>query len=57
MGKYDKDFMKIKFNSDGNIPLNKQLNVPTIAVIIRNTFEKDGKYYPQTFLEECVYEV
>ena len=57
MGKYDKDFMKIKFNSDGNIPLNKQLNVPTIGVIIRNTFEKDGKYYPQTFLEECVYEV
>ena len=57
MGKYDKDFMKIKFNSDGNIPLNKQLNVPTIAGIIRNTFEKDGKYYPQTFLEECVYEV
>ena len=39
-GKYDKDFMKIKFNSDGNIPLNKQLNLPTITVIIRNIFDK-----------------
>ena len=48
-GEYDKDFMKIKFNLDDNIPLNKQLNFPTITVIIRNIFEKDGKYYPQIF--------
>ena len=56
-GEYDKDFMKIKFNLDDNIPLNKQLNFPTITVIIRNIFEKDGKYYPQIFLDECLYEV
>ena len=48
-GEYDKDFMKIKFNSDDNILLNKQLNFPTITVIIRNIFETDGKYFPQTF--------
>ena len=48
-GEYDKDFMKIKFNSDDNIPLNKQLNFPTITVIIRNIFEKNGKYHPQAF--------
>ena len=57
MAEYDKDFMKIKFNSDDNIPLNKQLNFSTITVIIRNIFEKDGKYYPQIFLDECLYEV
>ena len=56
-GEYVKDFMKIKFNSDDNIPLNKQLNFPTLTVIIRNIFEKDGKYYPQIFLDECLYEV
>ena len=39
VGKYSKDYMKIKFNSNDNIPLNKQLNFPTIAVIIRNIFE------------------
>ena len=56
-GKYDKDFMKIKFNSSDDIPLNKQLNFPTITGIIRNIFEKDGKYYPQSFLDEYSYEV
>ena len=57
MGEYDKDYMKIKFNSDDDIPLNKVLNFPTITVIIRNIFEKDGKCYPQIFLDECLYEV
>ena len=57
MGEYDKDYMKIKFNSDDDIPLNEVLNFPTITVIIRNTFEKDGKYYSQSFLDECLYEV
>ena len=57
LGEYDKDYMKIKFNSDDDIPSNKQLNFPTITVIIRNIFEKDGKYYPQIFLDECLYEV
>ena len=36
--------MKIKFNSDDDIPLNKVLNFPTITIIVRNIFEKDGKY-------------
>ena len=44
---YDKDYMKIKFNSDDDI--NKQLNFLSLTVIIRNIFEKDGKYYPQMF--------
>ena len=35
--------MKIKFNLDGDITLNKEF--PSITVIIRNIFEKDGKYY------------
>ena len=57
MGEYDKDYMKIQFNSDDDIPLNKQLNFPTITVFIRNIFEQDGKYYPQIFLDEYLYEV
>ena len=46
---YDKDFMKIKLNSSDAIPLNKQLYFPTITAIIKNIFEKDGKYCPQIF--------
>ena len=57
MGEYNKDYMKIKFNSDDNIPLNKQLNFLSLTVIIRNTFEKDGKYYPHMFLDGCLYQV
>ena len=56
-GEYDKDFMKIKFNSGDDIPLNTQLKFPTITVIIRNIFEKYGKYCPQIFLDECLYEI
>ena len=54
---YGKDFMKIKFHLDNDIPLNKQLHFLTITVIIRNIFEEDGKYYPHIFLDEYLYEV
>ena len=57
MRKYDRDYMKIKFNSNDDIPVNKHLNVLTVIFIIRNIFEKEGKYYPQSFLDECLYEV
>ena len=45
-GEYAKDYMKIKFCSDDNLPLNKVLKFHTLTIIIRNIFEKDGKYYP-----------
>ena len=51
LGEYDKDYTKIKFNSDDDIPLNKKLNFLSITVIITNIFEKHGKYYPQCFLD------
>ena len=57
LGEYDKDYMKIKFNSDDDISLNKQLNFISLTVIIRNIFEKDGKYYPQFFWDDFLFEV
>ena len=57
MGEYGKDYMKIKFDSDDNLPLNKILKFRVLTIIIRNIFEKDGKYYPQTFLGDCLYEI
>ena len=56
-GEYEKDFSKIKFNSDDNLPLNKMLKLHMLTVIVRSVFEEDGKYYPQVFLDECLYEV
>ena len=49
--------MKIKFSSEDDFSLNKQLNFLRITIIIRNILGKDGKYYPQIFLDECLYEV
>ena len=46
-GKYEKDYMKIKFNSDDNLPLNKILKLHYLIIIVRSVFEEDGKYYPQ----------
>ena len=57
LGKYGKDYMKIKFNSDDDLPLNKQLKFHILAIIVRTNSEKDGKYYPQIFLGDCLYEV
>ena len=49
--------MKIKFDSDDDLLLNKILKFRILTIIIRNIFEKDGKYYPQMFLDDCLYEV
>ena len=54
-GEYGKDYMKIKFDSDDNLPLNKILKFSVLTIIIRHIFEKDGKYYPQIFLDDCLY--
>ena len=56
-GEYAKDYLKIKFDSDDNLPLNKILNFRILTIIIRSLFEKDGKYYPQIFLDDCLYEI
>ena len=55
--KYDDNYMKIKFNTDDNIMLNKIVYFPTITIIIRSVTQKDGKYYPQLFLDDCLFEV
>ena len=49
--------MKTKFNSDDNLPLNKILKLHMLTVIVRSAFGEDGKYYPQVFLDECLYEI
>ena len=54
---YEKDYMKIKFITDDDIPLNKQLNFLSITVIIRCIFEKNKTFYPQIYLDECLYGV
>ena len=56
-GEYEKNFIKIKFNSDDNLPLNKMLTLHNIAIVIRSVFREDVKYYPQAFLDEYLYDL
>ena len=49
--------MRIKFNSNDDLPLNKILKLHNLTVIVRSVFEEDGKYYPQVFLDEFLFEV
>ena len=39
-GEYEKDFMKIKFNSDDNLSLNKMLKLHMLTVIVRSAYIK-----------------
>ena len=54
---YEKDYMKIKFNSDNNLPLNKPLKFHNTTITIRSVFEEDGKLYPQVFIDGTLYEL
>ena len=56
-GEHGKNFTKIKFNSEDDLSLHKPLKYPTMAVIDRSLFEGDGKFYPQIYLDECLYEL
>ena len=54
---YEKGYIKIKFNSDDNLPLNKQLKFHNMTITIRCVFEEDGRLYPQVFLDDTLYEL
>ena len=54
---YEKDYMKIKLNSDECLPLNKPLKFRNMSITIRSVFEEDGKLYLQVFLHDTLYEL
>ena len=52
---YHKGYMKIKFESNNILPTDEDTNIPTATIVIRALFTKDGKYYPQLFLDDGLY--
>ena len=54
---YEKYYMKIKFNSEDNLSLNKPLKFHNVTITLRSAFEGDGKLYPQVFLDDTLYEL
>ena len=56
-GEYGKEFIKIKFDSGDNLLLGKILNFHYMTIVVRSVFQEDKKYYPQVFLDKCLYEL
>ena len=56
-GEYGKDFIKIKLDTDDDLPLNQPIKLRMLTIIVRSVFEEDGKFYPQVYLDECLYEL
>ena len=52
---YYEKYMKIKFNSDDELPVNKTIEIPSMTIVSRAIFLENNKYYPQVFLDECLY--
>ena len=51
--KYRKDFMKINFESDNDLPLGKTFDTPDMIIVVASALGKNGKYHRQIFLHEC----
>ena len=56
-GKYGKGFIKIKFKTDDNLPLNKPLKLRILTIVVRSVFAEDDKLCPKTYLDEYFYEL
>ena len=54
---YEKSYARIGINTVDDLPINKQLNFPTLATIIRCVLQKGEKLYPQIYLDECLYKL
>ena len=54
---YKKDFKKIRFESNDNLPMKKAIKRRLLTIIIRCVFSEDGKFYPQLFLDDALYEL
>ena len=45
---YDEKYMKIKFNLDDKLLLNKMIKITSTTIVVRTIFH-ENKYYPQIF--------
>ena len=52
-----KNDARIGINTDDDLPLNKALKVPPLAIIIRCVFQEGEKLYRKIYLDECLYEL
>ena len=49
--------MKTQFNSDSNLLSKKTIELYNMIIFVRSIFHEGIKYYPQVFLDECLYKL
>ena len=49
-------FDKKRFNSDIDLPLGTLIQFKILTIIIRCIIRKHDKYYPEIYLDECLYD-
>ena len=54
---YDEKCIKVKFNPHDELPLNKTAEIPTITIVATAILLETNKYYPQMFLDKCLYKI
>ena len=42
---YDEKYMKVKFNSNDDLPINKMIEIHKVAIVVRAVFHENNKYY------------
>ena len=49
---FEKDIMKVKFDTDDDLMFNKIINVPmcACAIVVKAVYEHDNKFYPRKYL-------
>ena len=50
-----KEYNKLRFSSNLDLPLDTLIEFRALALIISCVIEKDGKYYPEIYLDEGLY--
>ena len=52
---YDEKYMKIRFNSGGELLLIKMIKIHSIIIVARSVSQKNNEYYPKKmFLDKCL---
>ena len=46
---YGKDFKKIRFESNDDLPRNKPIKLRLLTIIVRCVFSEGAKFYPHFF--------
>ena len=48
--------MRIRFDSNDDLPFNKILSIPILSIVVKSVFQNEGKYYPEIHIRETEYD-